>query len=131
MSDIDDVFVGADAIVSGHIEIRDLLAFHGESITGMGRAGYCALFFGPAQGVQSKSRPMALRITARINLLLQAQQTEMAGLMRAEAGDLDVIAEQVGIARNFVHLAAEELLLIIETRAPGQVASDFQVFAQT
>ena len=50
--------------------------------------------------------------------------------MRAEAGDLDVVAEQVGALRDGVDLAGEELLLEVEARAPGQVAADLQVFAQ-
>src|SRR5438552_4507779 len=53
----------------------------------------------------------------------------MAGVVRAKAGDFDVITEQIGILRNFVHSAAEELLLIIEAWTPGEIRADLQVFA--
>ena len=54
----------------------------------------------------------------------------MAGAVRAEAGDFDVVAQQVRIARDFVVLAGEELLLVIEAGSPGEIAADLQVFAQ-
>src|SRR5688572_10209893 len=54
----------------------------------------------------------------------------MPRLMRAEAGDFNVIAKQVRILGNLVILASEELLLIVEAWAPGQVGADFQVLAE-
>ena len=54
----------------------------------------------------------------------------MSALVRAEAGDLDVVAQHVGMNGNLVVFAGEELLLIIEARPPRQVRADLQVFAE-
>src|SRR5207247_3820994 len=50
--------------------------------------------------------------------------------MRAETGDLDVIVQQVGVARNCVVLSSEKLLLIVEARTPRQVAANLQILAE-
>ena len=50
--------------------------------------------------------------------------------MRAEPGNLNVVVQQIRPDRNFVVLAGKKLLLIIEARSPGEVATDLQVFAQ-
>src|SRR5207247_7714148 len=83
----------------------------------------------PAEGVEAEGRPVLVRVAAGIDLLLEAQQAEVAGLVRAEAGDLDVVAQQVREPRHLVHRAGEELLLVIEAWAPGQGAADLQVLA--
>ena len=54
----------------------------------------------------------------------------MPGAVRAEAADLDVVAEQVGELRNLVLVPGEELLLVIEARAPREIAADFQILAE-
>src|SRR5436190_380337 len=95
----------------------------------MGRAADSALLFGPTQAVQAKGRPMVLRFATGIDLFLEAEQTEMPRVVRAEAGDFDVVTEQIRVLRNFVHRAAEELLLVIEARAPGEIRADLQIFA--
>ena len=51
--------------------------------------------------------------------------------MGAEARHFDVITQQVRIARDAVDFAAEELFLIIETGAPGEVGAHLQVFPNT
>src|SRR5438309_1436174 len=105
--------------------IADIIAPAANALTPGIEIEFFSLLFGPAQRVQTKRGPMFIGIAAGINLLLQTQQAKMAGLMRAEAGDFDVIAQQVWILRNLVHLSAEELLLEIEAWAPGQIAADF------
>ena len=47
---------------------------------------------------------MVLGFAAGIHLLLQPQQAKMAGLVRAEAGDFDVVAQQVGDTAKPCHL---------------------------
>src|SRR5437879_2782904 len=89
----------------------------------------CPLFLRPAKAVQAKRRPMRVRIAPGINLVLEPKQNEMAGVLRAEAGNFDVVTEQIRILRNFVHRAAEELFLIIEAWTPGEIRADLQVFA--
>ena len=54
----------------------------------------------------------------------------MARLMRTKPGYLDIVAEQIRVTGGLVDLAGKELLLIIEARAPGKVAADFQILAQ-
>src|SRR4051794_21895819 len=53
----------------------------------------------------------------------------MAAFMRTEAGDFDVITQQIRRMRNDVFATGEKLLLIIEARPPGEVRTDLQVFA--
>src|SRR5207302_2365011 len=97
-------------------------------------AGVCgaadgALLFGPAQSVEAERWPMFVGIAAGVHLVFEAEETEVAALMGAESGDFDVVANEVGIAGEFVDLASEELLLVIEAWAPGEIAADFQIFA--
>ena len=73
---------------------------------------------------------MVLRVAAGIHLVLEPQQAQVPALVRAEAGDLDVVAQHVGVEGNLVVLAGEELLLVVEARPPSEVRADLQVFAQ-
>src|SRR5947207_1507755 len=93
----------------------------------MGGAANRTLFLRPTQSVQAERGPMIVGIAAGINFLSQTQEDQVSGLMRAEAGDLDIVAEQVGILRDLVDRAAEKLLLIIEAGTPGQVCADLQI----
>jgi hypothetical protein len=65
-----------------------------------------------------------VRIAAGIVPLLQPQQAEVPRTVRAEARDLNVVAEQIRIFRDDVVLAGEELELVVEARPPGEVADD-------
>ena len=51
--------------------------------------------------------------------------------MRTKPGHLNVVAQQVRVLRDFVHLTGEELLLVIETRSPGKITADLKIFPQT
>ena len=73
---------------------------------------------------------MVLGIAARVDLFLEPEQAEVPRLVGAEPGDLDVVAQQVGVGRNLVVLAGEELLLVVEAGPPGQVGADLQVLTQ-
>src|SRR5579864_1234062 len=70
---------------------------------------------------------MLVGIAPRIDLLLEIEQHQVPGLMRAEPGDFDIIMQQVWIPGDRIVFAGKELLLEIKARAPGQVAADFQV----
>jgi len=87
------------------------------------------LLLGPAQGVESERRPMVLGLTSVGDLVAELEQVQVAGEMRAEAADLDIIAHEIRIAADVVRPAGEELFLIVETRAPGQAAADLDVLA--
>ena len=126
---IHDVFIGADAVEFGHVVIRQLAAFDLQTPARMGRTADGPLLFGPAQRVEAERGPMVFGIAAGINLIFEPQQTEMAGIVRAEARDFDIVTEQVGILGDFVHGPAKELFLIIETRPPSQIRAHFQIFA--
>src|SRR6266516_7192316 len=93
----------------------------------MGRAADRSLFLRPAQRVQAERRPVLVGIAARINLLLEPQQTEMAGLMRAESRNLHIIVKQIRPHRDLVIFTSEKLFLVIEARSPGEVAADLQI----
>src|SRR5262245_32332118 len=73
---------------------------------------------------------MIVRVAARIVPLLESEQAEVPRAMRAEARNLDVVAQQVGIARDFIVLAGEELNLVIEARTPGEIAAYLQIFTK-
>src|SRR5688500_12179535 len=72
---------------------------------------------------------MMRRIAARMRLFLEAEEAAMPGLVRAEAGDFDVVAKDVRVFGFGVVFAGEEFLLVIEAGAPGEIRADFQIFA--
>src|SRR5262245_52824384 len=54
----------------------------------------------------------------------------MPTFMGAESGNFDIVPQQIRILGNWIVLAAEKLLLIIEAWPPGEIRTDFQIFAQ-
>ena len=65
----------------------------------------------------------------RIDFVFEPQQDQMAGLVGAKTGDLDVVVEQVGVLGHLVVPAREELFLKIKARTPGEVAADLEILA--
>ena len=53
----------------------------------------------------------------------------MAGLVRTESGNLDVVSQQVVGSGDFVGSAREEFELVVKAWPPSQDASDVQVLA--
>ena len=51
--------------------------------------------------------------------------------MGTETGDLHVVTQQMGLGGDLRDFAGEELFLIIETGAPGEIDSNLQIFAET
>ncbi len=68
-------------------------------------------------------------VAAGRGLLAQAQQAQVTGLVRTEAGDLDIVADQVGGLGDGVFGTGEELLLVVEARTPGEGGADFEILA--
>ena len=130
MGNVGDVFVGTNAVERRHLVGRQCRAGLVESPAGMCRANERTLPLGPAEGVQAKLGPMMLGIAAGEHLLAQTKQAQMAGLVRTEAGDLDIVSQQIGKLGDQVILAGEKLLLIVETRSPGQVRADLEILAE-
>ena len=54
----------------------------------------------------------------------------MAGLMRAKARNLDVVAEKIGIQGDDIVFAGEKLFLIVKTRPPSEVGADLEILAE-
>ena len=54
----------------------------------------------------------------------------MAGLMRAKARNLDVVAEQIGILGDDIVFAGKKLFLIVKTRPPSEVGADLEILAE-
>ena len=54
----------------------------------------------------------------------------MAGLMRAKARNLDVVAEQIGILGDDIVFTCKKLFLIVKTRPPSEVGADFEILAE-
>ncbi len=63
-------------------------------------------------------------------VFLEPQQAQVPGVLRGEAGDLDVVAHQVVALREFVDVAGEELFLVVPARSPREHATDVEVFAE-
>src|ERR1051326_195795 len=127
MGYINNVFVRADAIERWNNVIGQRTGLHLEAPTGVRRPADRALSLGPAQRIQAECRPMILGVATGIDFLLQAQQAQVAGIVRAEARHFDVIAEQIRILGDFIHRAAKKLLLVIEAGAPREVRPNFQI----
>ncbi len=86
----------------------------------MGGADHCALLLRPFKSVEPESGPVMLGLAAGIHLVLETEQAQVPGLMRAEARHLDVVSKQVRVFGDLVDLADEELFLVIEAGTPGQ-----------
>src|SRR2546426_7973815 len=110
--------------------IGKLITLHRQAPTGMRRTYDGPLLFRPAQRVQTQGGPVVFGIAAGVNLFLEPEQTKMPRLVRTEAGNFNIISQQVRILRDLVDMTAEELFLKIETRTPGEIAADFQILAQ-
>ena len=63
----------------------------------MSRADDRALFFCPTKRVEAESWPVIFGRASWVHLIGESEEDEMAGLVGAEAGDFDIIAEQVGV----------------------------------
>src|SRR5262249_33462087 len=119
--DINDVLVGTDSVVLrdrvvrqivGTVGAFDSLLRRSQSRPGMRRPDDRSLLLGPPERVQSQGRPVPVRFAAGVIALGQSEQAEVTRAMRAEAGDFDVVAQQVGELRDLVILAREELQLV-------------------
>src|SRR5437870_8135685 len=55
----------------------------------------------------------------------------MTRLVRAKAGHLNIVPQQVRIFGDLVHRPAKELLLEIETGTPGEIAAHLEILAET
>jgi hypothetical protein len=96
----------------------------------MRRAADRALALGPTQRIEAERWPVFIGSTAWVDLLFEAQEHQMAGLVRAEARDLNVIVQQIGRAGDEVVSTREKAFLRIESRAPGECRADLQVLAE-
>ena len=126
MGDIDDVFVGTDTIVRWNFKIRELVAFACQPPTGVRGSDNGALLLGPLEGVEAERRPVVFGVAAGIHLVFELEEAKVAALMRAEAGDFDVVSEEIRMLGDFVVLAGEEFFLVIEAWSPSEVGADFQ-----
>src|SRR5687767_9201442 len=95
----------------------------------MRRSADGALFLRPAKRIEPQRWPVIHRIAAGRHLLPQTQQAEMAALVRTKSAYLDIVAQQIRIARHGIDLAREELFLVIKARSPRKIAPDLEVFA--
>src|SRR5688572_1198431 len=97
MSDVNNVFVRADAAEFGNNIIRQVRRLDFEAPSAVRGTADGTLLFCPAKRIQAEGWPMMHGIAARIHLLFEAQQAEMPGLVRTKSGNFDIVAKQVGI----------------------------------
>ena len=83
----------------------------------------------PLQDRQVPGRPVFEPLRAGIVLVLEPEQHEMAGVARREAGHLQVVVHQARRRRQRMIDAAEELLLEVVRRSPGQHRREVERFA--
>ena len=72
---------------------------------------------------------MFFRGPARRDLLPKPQQIQVPRRMRAEAGDFDVVPDQVWISAVGVELTGEESFLVIEARSPRQATPHLEILS--
>src|SRR6187551_2886202 len=95
----------------------------------MGIAGISALLLGPAHYRRCPGRPSLRRaFGARIELILQTQQTYMSQRLRTKTADLQIILKHRALIAQFVRPRCKELPLIFKTRSPGKNAANVQAF---
>src|SRR5262245_3287857 len=128
--DVHDVFVRADAVEWRHDVVRQFRRVHLEAESRMRRAADRALALGPTQRIEAEGWPVFKGSATRVDLLLESQEHQMTGLMRAKARDLDVVVQQIGRTRDEVVSAREEPFLRIESGTPGKGCPDLQVLTE-
>src|SRR5262245_22319842 len=96
----------------------------------MSKADNRSLRFRPLENGKIPSRPVLDHLRARILLVFEPHQYQVAAMTRGEARNLNVIAHQVIGGRKLVDFALEELLLIVIARSPRKHRSDIESFAQ-
>src|SRR5688572_10862021 len=94
------------------------------------RVAYCATLTAcPLQNRQSPAWPFFDLGRTGVVIFLQAEQTNMTGMRRREAGDLHVIAHHVLIVGERMRLALEVRFLVVPTGTPAQHTGDVQIFS--
>ena len=114
----------------GHDVVRQFRGVHLEAESRMRRAADRALALGPTQRIEAEGWPVFIGSATRVDLLLESQEHQMTGLMRAKARDLDVVVQQIGRTRDEVVSAREEPFLRIESGTPGEGCPDLQVLTE-
>ena len=130
VSHVHDVFIGADAVEPGHLIVRQVARFHRQSPARVGEAYNCALRLAPAQNRQVPGGPVLDAFRAGIVLLGQPQQHQVAGVAGRESRNLEVVVHEFIALRERMVLAAEELLLVVVARTPGEHASHVEFLSQ-
>ena len=151
MNDVNDIFIGANAIKLGHLVIRQVRALHGESPTTVRKTNHSPLLFSELKHGQIPTWPLTDRLRFRsientrftrvtpielcgcrpdIIVLSQIQKAKMARMRRRKSGHLHIVAHQVLGLRKLVQVSLKELFLVIPTGAPRQHTAHVQVFAQ-
>src|SRR5262245_38559496 len=130
MRHVDNVFVRADAVEPRQFVIGQGGALRLQPPTRVREAGDRALTLRPLQDRQIPRGPIFQDLRARIILLFQSQQDEMAAMRRRKARNLKVVTHQVLARRKLVVFGLEELFLEVITRPPGQHAADVERLAQ-
>src|SRR5882724_11883607 len=95
----------------------------------MREADHGALSFGPLGDWQSPTWPVFNLLGARIVLIFQSHQHEMATVARRKARYFEIVANERIARRDLVYLALKKALLIIVRRRPGEYFTDSERFA--
>ena len=94
LSDVDDEFVGTDAVEAGHLVVGQLGARTSRPHPECAKPTTAPCAFGPAQNRQGPAGPVLQTRRTGIVLLLQAKQHEVTGMARGKTGDLEVVVHQ-------------------------------------
>src|SRR5262249_47785615 len=91
MHDVDNVFVGADAVVWGHVVAGQLEVVGFEPPTRMREADDAALRLTPFEDGEIPARPFFDAGRARIVVFLEPEEAQMAGVRGGKSGDFDIV----------------------------------------
>src|SRR3954471_17109340 len=84
----------------------------------------------PAKNGQRPGRPVLESTGARVVLIFQTEEHEVAGMARRKSGDVQVVMHQpLSRLRQRMILAAEELFLEIVRGPPGEHGRDVEAFS--
>src|SRR3954452_9506748 len=88
---VGNVFVGADAVESGHLERREITSTHLESPPGMCKSYGGSLRLGPFQNRHVPSGPVLNPLCSRIILLMESQQNQVSSMAGRETGYFQIV----------------------------------------
>ena len=129
MSDVDNVFVGADAVEGRHVEARNRTVPDLESPAGVCKPDDGSLRPRPFQDRQIPRGPVPDAMGLRVVLIFQSEQHQVPRVAGRKPRYLEVVVHPAIGLRERVVLAGEKLLLVVITGPPREHRADIERLA--